>query len=279
MVRYSNVITPEAPTAIERAIKLKLAQIDSFRLFLRTFSGLSVYQLDTELLAQLRPDVILTCLQTAHSAVLQGDLLRCALHAVLGYAPRVVHLEAQDLEGVWRDMQSVADALGASEAGARLVEKQRRQMADAAECCSGRGHPRVACIQWPHPLMAAGAWAPQLVQMCGAQDVCGKVEEAVMLSQEALEAANPDVIVFALCGLTLEQAKKASQAAIRRLGDAWRRLPAAQSGKIAVVDGVHVLSRPGPLLTPSLECLIEILHPETQRFGHERTLWQWLPSA
>lgn len=67
--------------------------------------ALSVYHLHVELLQQLRPDVVLTCLQTAHGAVLGGDLLDAALHAVLGYAPRIVHCAAEDLAGVWRDMQ------------------------------------------------------------------------------------------------------------------------------------------------------------------------------
>ncbi|PSC70726.1 cobalamin-binding isoform A [Micractinium conductrix] len=217
--------------------------------------GLSVYHLNTELLRELRPDVVLTCMQTAHGAMLEGQLMDAALHAVLGYAPRVVHCEAQDLDGVWADEQAVADALDAGEAGRQLVEGQRRQLGVAAEAARGRGSLRVACIQWPQPLMACGAWVPQLVQMTGSQDVCGAVDHAEVLTPEQLEAARPDVVVFALCGLTLEQSARAAAAAARRLGDAWRRLPA------------------------SLEALVELLHPEAQPFGHEGKLWRWLPAA
>ena len=90
--------------------------------------GLSVYQLDTDLLAQLQPDLILTCMQTAHGAFLEGDLRDAALHAVLGYAPRVVHCAAEDLQAVWGDMRSIAEALGAPEQGVKLVEAQRQAM-------------------------------------------------------------------------------------------------------------------------------------------------------
>ena len=41
--------------------------------------------------------------------------------------------------------------------------------------------------------------------MTGSQDVCGAVDHAEVLTPEQLEAARPDVVVFALCGLTLEQ--------------------------------------------------------------------------
>lgn len=241
--------------------------------------GLTVYHLDTDLLTQLRPDVILTCLQTAHSAVLEGELRDAALHAVLGYVPKVVHCAATDLQGVWEDMQAVADALGVSKKGSELILEQQRKMAGAAESGRGRGHPKVLCVQWPHPLMAAGSWCPEIINMAGATDICGKVDDAVILSEKELAEAAPDVIVFALCGLTLEKATQASRAAIRKLKNVWDQLPAVKTGRVAVVDGEHVFSRPGPLLTPSIECMVEILHPEAQRFGHEGKLWKWLPAA
>ena len=268
--------------------------------------GLSVYQLDTDLLAQLRPDLILTCMQTAHGAVLEGDLRDAALHAVLGYAPRVVHCAAEDLQAVWGDMRSIADALGAPEQGVKLVEAQQKAMTvhsfiftlklevmnllnnlilfyfslqGAALCGRGRLKLNVVCVQWPHPLMVAGSWVPEMISLAGAIDVCGKTEEAVVLSGADLAAAAPDVVVFALCGLPLEKAAIAAQAAVRRLKEVWWELPAVKMNRVAVVDGEHVFSRPGPLLTPSIECLIEILHPEAQQFGHEGKLWRWLPSA
>lgn len=238
--------------------------------------GLSVYHLDTETLARLRPDVVLTCLQTAHGAVLEGALRDAALRGALGYVPRVVHCAAVDLEGVWADMAAVAAALGVPEKGAAAIERQRRAMSGAAASGRGRGAPRVACLQWPHPLMAAGSWVPEIIAMAGGRDVCGLVDEAVLLDGDALAAAAPDVVVFALCGLPLEKAAVAAAAAIRRLEGAWARVPAAARGRVAVVDGEHVFSRPGPLLGPSIECLVEILYPEAQRYGHEGRLWRWL---
>ncbi|CAI5534873.1 unnamed protein product [Closterium sp. Naga37s-1] len=46
---------------------------------------------------------------------------------------------------------------------------------------------------------------------------------------------------------------------------------------MAVVEAARLFSRPGPSLVESLEVLAEILHPETQRFGHQRTCWAELP--
>lgn len=241
--------------------------------------GLSVYHLHTERLTELRPDVILTCLQTAHSAILDGDLQDAALRAVLGYVPRVVHCEAMTLEGVWGDMMAVAGALRASEKGAELVAGQRQAMERISACGKGRGRPRVACIQWPRPLMAASAWVPEMLRMCGADDVVGETESARVLSGEDLANSRPDVIIFALCGLTLRQSLKTAQQVYAEISTAFPGVPAVEAKRVAVVDGEHVLSRPGLLLTASLECLVEILYSEAQAFGHEGTLWEWLPAV
>jgi hypothetical protein len=48
-----------------------------------------VYHLHVDRLRQLRPDVILTCLQAAHGAVLHAELLHAALEAALDYVPKV----------------------------------------------------------------------------------------------------------------------------------------------------------------------------------------------
>ena len=124
-----------------------------------------MYHTHVEQLRSLRPEVLVPCLQAAHGAVLSDGLRDAALHAVLGYAPRVVHCAAADLPGVWRDMQAVADALGAGEAGRQRIGAQQRQLAAAAEAARGRGQLRVACIQWPSPLMACSAWVPELIRV------------------------------------------------------------------------------------------------------------------
>jgi iron complex transport system substrate-binding protein len=240
--------------------------------------GLSVYNLDTDLLIKFRPDIILTCRQTAHSAMLDGNLCDVALQSILGYLPKVVHCETNNMGDVWRNMLDISSALGLAGIGVKLVDNQKKSMSQLSIISSGRARPSVCCIQWTRPLMAGSAWVPELVSMSGGRDVCGRVEEAVMLSEEALLEASPDVIIFALCGIKLSVAVKVAQNVLKKsLQTLQRKSPAGVTRRIAAVDGNRILSRPGPWLNESLECLIEILHPEAQRFGHEDKNWQWIP--
>jgi hypothetical protein len=80
-----------------------------------------------------------------------------ALQALLGYAPRVVHLAAACLSEVWQDMQKVADAVGKGGEGRRLVQELQQRMQAASTACRGRAQLRVACVQWPVRLPPAAA--------------------------------------------------------------------------------------------------------------------------
>lgn len=176
--------------------------------------------------------------------------------------------------GVWR--------LGARVGAGELLLAERRRWNAEAECCAVLCYCELPSLgmqilnrHQPPP----STHHHQNAQMAGSQDVCGAVDHAEVVSAEALAAARPSVVVWALCGLDLDQSARAARAAMRRLGAAWQGLPAAQAGRVAVVDGEHVFSRPGPLLGQSLEVLVEILHPEAQPFGHQGKLWRWLPAA
>lgn len=68
--------------------------------------GLSVYEVDTALLRDLRPDLILTQSQCAVCAVTPADLEE-ALGDWIGTAPTLLSLAPDTLEDVWSDFARV----------------------------------------------------------------------------------------------------------------------------------------------------------------------------
>jgi len=223
--------------------------------------GLSVYQVDPNLLAQSMPDVILTCLQTAHGGVLEGHLSDTAFESVLGYIPRVVSCQGETMSDIYSDIDRVAEAVGVKERGAALVESMKSRMREVHDMCRGRGHPSVACIQWPAPLLTCGAWVPELLECIGVRQVVG--DDGPGTSLDSL--ADCDVIVCALCGMNLETSRRV----VKKLIDRYN----GQKKRWIVMDGTVMLNRPGPLLLPSLESLAEAIYPEIQRFGHQGDYW------
>ncbi|PNH03423.1 hypothetical protein TSOC_010514 [Tetrabaena socialis] len=241
--------------------------------------GLSPYRTDVAQLVSLRPQVILTQMQGLGEELTAAHY-GAALEGLLGYRPVLVQLAALVMEGVWADMAAVAAALQLGAKGARAIEGLKQQLQAAAAAGRGRQRPRVAVVQWSDPLYAAGGWVPQLVAMAGALDVLGRVEQAATFTAQQLADARPDVVVFALCGLGLPASRRQAEQALAQLTAASAAAKAALGrARVIVTDGVHVFSRPGPLLVQSLEALVEALHGEAQGFGHEGRLWAALPAA
>jgi iron complex transport system substrate-binding protein len=235
--------------------------------------AVSVYRVDAAALAALAPDLIVTQTQCEVCAVSLRDV-EDALSRVLPSRPRLVALEPNALADLWRDMRKVADALGVPERGVQLVSRLRQRMqAIGTRCATLAPRPRVACIEWMDPLMAAGNWTPELIALAGAEDVLGRPgTHAPRLAWGALAAADPDVVWVTPCGFDLARTRAEMPALTRH--PEWGALRAVREGRVFLGDGNAYFNRPGPRVAETLEILAEALHPGAFRFGHEGSGWE-----
>jgi iron complex transport system substrate-binding protein len=237
--------------------------------------ALSVYRVDAARLRELRPDAIVTQSQCEVCAVSERDV-EAAVAEWLGARPRIVSLAAYSLDDIFTDMNRVADALDARTRGTELVERLRARLtkiSDRARDASAR--PRAATIEWIDPLMAAGNWMPTLIEMTGGVNLFGVAgEHSPWMKFDELAAKNPDVILIAPCGFSIERAARDLPVLTNRAE--WARLKAVRDGQVFVADGNQYFNRPGPRIVESLEILAEITHPELFHFGHEGAGWRRL---
>ena len=120
--------------------------------------------------------------------------------------------------------------------------------------------------------MAAGNWTPTLVAAAGGENLFGVAgEHSPWMSFEELAQADPDVIVIAPCGYSLERALE--DLPLLRNRPSWDDLSAVRAGRVFVADGNQYFNRPGPRLADTAEILAEAIHPETFRFGREGSGW------
>jgi iron complex transport system substrate-binding protein len=235
--------------------------------------ALSLYVVHVDRLKEARPGVILTQSQCAVCAVSLDDVER-ALGEWMEPRPRVVSLEPNALADVWADIGRVADALGSPPRGRELVRRLQERMAAVAEKAAATGErPSVACLEWIDPLMAAGNWMPELVQMAGGENLFGVAgRHAPRMTWEQLREKDPDVMLALPCGWGMARARQE----MRRLAEkpGWRALKAVRAGRVYVADGNQFFNRPGPRLVESLEILAEVLHPSVFPATHEGSGWQ-----
>ena len=89
--------------------------------------------------------------------------------------PKLVALEPNALADIWSDIQRVAVSCGVPERGEKAVATLQNEMREiSARACRSARRQRVACIEWHEPLMAAGNWVPELVEMAGAVNLFGQ---------------------------------------------------------------------------------------------------------
>jgi iron complex transport system substrate-binding protein len=237
--------------------------------------SLSVYRIDADLVKTLAPDVIITQSQCEVCAVSLKDVEQMTCDWLDSDA-EIVSLESNWLEDVLMDIERVATVLGVPERGtAYVAEMQARMDAIAAKTAPLREKPTVACIEWIDPLMTAGNWMPQLVDMAGGLNQFGEAgKHSPWMMWDDLRANDPDVIVVLPCGYDI--AKSLSEMPALTDRPDWISLRAVKENQVYVTDGNQYFNRPGPRLAESLEILAEILHPTLFNFGHHGMGWRRL---
>jgi len=227
--------------------------------------GLSVYEIDVDRLATLAPDVIVTQQHCEVCAVSYSEVV-AAVRGVLGPATVIVSLASNVLADVWRDIAAVGAALGRASASAELVADLRGRLDAIRVATAGRERPVIACVEWLDPLMMAGNWVPELVDIAGgAYPFADPGAISRVADWDALVSAAPDVAVLMPCGFKIDQTRREFAAVTSR--PQWRALPAVGAGRAYVADGNAYFNRPGPRLVESTAVLARLIHPEADVAG------------
>lgn len=219
--------------------------------------GSSLYELDTELLERLHPDLIITQELCAVCAVSYNIVSSAAKQ--LPTAPRILSLEPKTLQDIYDTIVTVAETADVPEQGKRVVELLRAGEDAIRVRTRHCEKPRTLLLEWTSPPMGGGHWVADLLELAGAEPVLvNRGAESQALTWDAIAAADPDAIFVAPCGYDVAMAKEAI-AAISAEPD-WAGLRAVRAGRAWAIDGNAYVNRPGPRVIRSAEIFAEALH-------------------
>jgi iron complex transport system substrate-binding protein len=206
--------------------------------------GHSIYAVDAELMADLRPDLVITQDLCAVCAVSSGDLATaCPIGA------EVFSMNPSSLDDVVQSVISLASKLGVGERGVAVAGAMRAKIEAVRSEVAGLDRPRVFVAEWTDPPYGSGHWVPEMVEAAGGTNVLSTPGEySFATSWEVVLAEEPALIVVAACGFSLEQA----MARTTEL-----RLPV----RTVVVDGDAHFSRPAPRIADGVAQLAHLIHP------------------
>jgi len=235
--------------------------------------GNSIYKLDAARLRDVRPDLIIAQAQCEVCAVSLKEINE-ALAGWPGPMPQIVLLAPARLAEIWEDIRKVAEALQMEQEGRSLLRSLKERVVNILEkTCARKSRPSVACLEWIEPLMGAGNWIPELVELAGGVSSAGNSgKHSGWLSWESLAEGDPDIIVAMPCGFDLARTQAAMKSLSARAQ--WTELRAVRKNAVYVTDGNQFFNRPGPRIVESLEILAEIIHPEWFNFGFRGKAWE-----
>ncbi|MDX1946742.1 MAG: ABC transporter substrate-binding protein [Pirellulaceae bacterium] len=223
-------------------------------------AGAALYGLEGELIRSLRPEVIVTQAQCDVCAVRYADVVELVANSADLAATRVVPLNPQSLDEALADVLRVGKACAAAAAAREFVAGLVARVGRVAMTLKNT-RPRVVCIEWTDPLMAAGNWTPQLIDLAGGQSGLAKAgQHSGYVAWPEVVEFDPQVLLVAPCGFGL--ARSLAEASILRELPGWGELAAVKAGRAHVIDGNAYLNRSGPRLVDSLEILAHLIHPE-----------------
>lgn len=233
--------------------------------------GLSVYRVDEEQLAKLKPDVILTQDHCEVCAVSFPDVEQ-AVQSSLNEKVEVISVSPTDLSSVVDAIRAVARAIDAEKEAEELTTQMKEELQQIQQKTQPLRTPDVLCLEWLDPLMSAGNWMPELVQLAGGNPLAATAgEHSPWLEWEKVQQLNPDIISIMPCGYYIEETLSELSALTERPG--WKRLRAVQNHQVYVMDGNHFFNRPGPRLVDSTRILAEVIHPSRFRNGEQHPGW------
>lgn len=238
--------------------------------------GLSVYRVDADIIENLQPSHIITQDQCEVCAVSLKDLEDAACE-MISSKPDIVSLKPDCLNDMFDDIKKVGMALNCEDKASELTSNLKSRIEEIEKKTSallkeGKSKPRVACIEWIDPLMAAGNWMPELVELASGENLFGiKGKHSPYMNFEEVLTKKPDVIIVTPCGFDNKRTLEEMHLLKEKPG--YESIPAVKNNRVIVADGNQYFNRPGPRLVESLEMMAEIFYPEEFNYGHEGTGW------
>lgn len=220
----------------------------------------SLYSIDLERFQAVKPELIVTQSLCDVCAVSEAEVRKAV--SLLDETPLIVNLEPSSLADVLSCIREVGDAAGCSQRAEGYIESLRSRIqavSDRSRAIQRR--PTVVLLEWLDPPFSAGHWSPELVELAGGREAIGRAgSKSQAVSWDRVVEADPEVMVIACCGCTVERTLQ-DVAILRRYPD-WPRLRCVRSQRVYLVDGSAYFNRPGPRLVDSLEILAHALHPD-----------------
>jgi iron complex transport system substrate-binding protein len=211
-------------------------------------------EFNVEKIISLNPDVVLAHASSAHNSTEGLQQIRDAGIDV------VVVNDAANFEDVYGSIDMIGQATGTTKEAEQLVADMKEKLADIKEkaaTISDSNKKSVYIEVSEDPLFTTGknTFMQEMLDTINASNVFSE-EGWIQVDQEAVIAANPDVIITTYGAYAKE--KPIDQISSRK---GWEDIAAVKEKQIVDVDS-DMVTRSGPRLVEGVEAIAEAVYPD-----------------
>ncbi len=181
----------------------------------------------------------------------------------LGYA--IVSLNAQNISGVFYDIEMIGKVTGNSEQASKFVSSLKDRVSKVESAAKGSPKVRVYIENSKDPFFSVGPGSIQdeLINKAGGINVFSDLSQrSGQVSPEAIIAKNPEVIVL------FHRLDNSTELVKSRPG--WNVIDAVEKDRVHYISNekeVAAYGAPGPRMVDGLEKIAVLIHPEIFKSG------------
>jgi iron complex transport system substrate-binding protein len=256
-----NRIISTAPSNTEIIIGLGLADriiaADKYSMEIpdldRSITGIDFFYPDPEAIIGLAPDIIITSEHNVYGAGDDPFRLLKEMGIVVVYLPT-----SNSIAGIYRDIETIAAALGVKEQGGKLIRTMQDQIAEATAIGSTITEQKSVYLEIsPAPNMVSmgrETFLNEMIELIGARNIFADKTGWIAPGAEAVLERNPDVILTNVNFIDdpVGEIKKR---------DGFHTIKAVRDGAVYVID-TDSSSRPSQHIILALQQIAHAVYPE-----------------
>jgi len=201
-----------------------------------------------EVIASLHPDLVLATKSFNRRETAQSlDKLGIATYAT----------DPHSVADILSSIRTLADVLGAPEAGASVAEGMHRRLDELQHHIHDAPPKRVLFVVWTEPLISTGqqTFLADALRHAGAVSIVNSSQDWPQVNLEEVAKLQPDFLVFA------EAQPGDASREVEKLATlpGWKILHAIRDRRYAVIS--DAVNRPAPRIVSAIEDLARQLHP------------------
>jgi ABC-type Fe3+-hydroxamate transport system substrate-binding protein len=223
-----------------------------------------------EAIVALHPDLVLatTSINRAQTA-----------DALLKIGVPVYTSDPHTVAGILNSIVTMADLMGASEQGAKVVAELQQRLDTLHAALQDRPMAHVLFVVWEDPLISIGqnTFIADALRWAGAESIIVTNQNWPQVSMEEVVRLQPEYIVLTPDHLAAETHERVNNLRDR---PTWSELRAVKMGHVVMAS--DEFTRPAPGLVDAIEALAHELHPEafsTSATELAPTFSQWTVGA